>query len=356
LYYYLAAVFYFLTRLDPVASPLLAGATSIFSFFVIYYVSKKLFSKNIALLSCGIYTFSSFIIHWERTQGPINFISPLSLLIFYFLYRVITGEAKYLPHLAFVTGLSLHAHFTSLFYPIIILFSLPLFPWSKKIWKYILLSTGIFLTLCLGQIAYYSQQQNSGSINNYSNYLQTYYHGFHLRRFFQLSYDAFIKFQQILEIPYTFIRNTVFFYIPIFAFAYLRDKKIKNGYKLIYILILWIFVPWILFSVYSGEISDYYFSLQLYLAVIIFAYLTVWVWQTKYIAIRIALIAFWLIFAVSNVNTFLHTGEGNFVRDRASVEELISAGRPIQFVEGDPKPFWWVYLSIKHKLPPPYGN
>lgn len=353
LYYYLIAIFYFLTHLNPIASPLTAGVTGIFSFFVIYYVSKKLFDKNIALVSCGIYTFSSFIIHYERIQGSINFIAPISLLIFYFLYKVVIGEAKYLPHLAFMIGLSFHAHFTAIFYPIIILLSLPLFPWSKTIWKYILLSIGIFLALCSSQIAYYSQQQNTGSIHNYSNYFQNYYHGFHLRRFFQLSFDAFIKFQQIIEIPYTYIRNEVFLYIPAFAFFYLRNSKNKNGYKLVYLLVLWILVPWVVFSTYSGEISDYYFSIQMYLAVMIFAYLTISLWQAKYIVIRTALIAFWLIFISANVAKFVHTEKGNFITDRNTVQKAVDNNIYVNFVEGDPDSYWYSYLmsAAKQKMP-----
>src|SRR3989344_2849338 len=40
-YYYLSAVFYFLTNLDPMASGLFAGVTSLFTFLITYFITKK---------------------------------------------------------------------------------------------------------------------------------------------------------------------------------------------------------------------------------------------------------------------------------------------------------------------------
>ena len=118
LYYYFAALFYYITGLNPIASPIIAACTSIINFGVLYYVSKNLFNKRTALLSCFIYTFSDFLIQSERVQWQVSFIAPVSLLIFYFLYKVITGESRYLIPLAICTGLAFHTHFTAIFFPI----------------------------------------------------------------------------------------------------------------------------------------------------------------------------------------------------------------------------------------------
>ena len=39
-------------------------------------VAKKMFNQKVAIASCLIYTFSSFIINAERIQWPVNFIAP----------------------------------------------------------------------------------------------------------------------------------------------------------------------------------------------------------------------------------------------------------------------------------------
>lgn len=350
LYYYLIAVFYFFTRLDPIASPILAGCTALFSFWVIYNVSRRLFNEKVALISCFIYTFSSSIIQAERIQWPVNFIAPLSLLIFYFLYKVLTGETKYAVHLAAAIGLSFHIHFTSIFYPIIVLFAIPFISIKKSSWKYILLSMPAFFVFFIPQAIYYVQAKTAGNINNYSSYFQTYYHGFHLRRMLQLSFDAFIKFQSILEKPYTMLRNAVFLYIPLFFLAYRKKQKNKNSLKLFYLIGLWILVPWIVFTTYSGEISDYYFSLQLYLAIILFAYLTLWIWETKKILFRAAICIFWFYFALANIQIFFNTDHGNLIEDRIKARQSVDRGEVIRFAEGDPKSYLeFYYLYSDHK-------
>jgi 4-amino-4-deoxy-L-arabinose transferase-like glycosyltransferase len=354
LYYYLTAIFYYFTRLDPIASPLLAGATGIFSFFVIYYVSKNLFSKNVSLISCGIYTFSSFIIRSERMQWPVNFIAPLSLLVFFYLYQVMQGKFKYTIHLALVTGLSFHVHFTSLFYPIIIFLSLPFIPWNKSVIKYLFTSILLFVALFAFQILYYFQQKTTGGMQNYTQYIQTYYHGFHMRRVLQISHDAFIKFQQIFETPYPYLRNAVFFYIPAFALTYLRTEKKKNTLKLLYLIILWILTPWFIFATYSGEISDYYFASSLYLAIVILAYLTHWIWNNTHIALRVVLVAFWMYWGVANIQVFLNTHEGNLAKTRIAAQKAIDSNTYFNFTEGDPQSYIYYYLLYMGKKPLPY--
>ncbi len=345
LYYYLVAVFYFFTRLDPIASPILAGCTALFSFWVIYAVSRRLFDGKVAVIACFIYTFSSTIIEAERIQWPVNFVAPLALLIFYFLYKVMTGDMKYVIYLAIAAGLSFHIHFTSIFFPIIIALSLPLVPFNKKIWKYILIAVPLFLLFITPQVIYYLTADHG------NGYFHSYYHGFHLQRMLQLSHDAFIKFQSILEKPYAMLRNAVFFYVPLFFLAY--GKK-RHWFKLFYLVALWILVPWIVFTTYSGEISDYYFTIQLYLAVILFAYLTVWVWETKQLFLRAAIGIFWLYFAVMNVQIFLNTKHGNLSEDRIKVQQSVDKGELINFTDGDPRSYLDYYYSYVQHKPLPF--
>ena len=62
LYYYFIAPFYWIFNLDPIASPIAAGITSIVSFFVLFFITKKLFSFNVALMASFINTVSFFTI------------------------------------------------------------------------------------------------------------------------------------------------------------------------------------------------------------------------------------------------------------------------------------------------------
>lgn len=354
LYYYFTAVFYYITRLDPIASPVIAACSSIINFCVIYYVSRNLFNKKVALISCFIYTFSDFIIRSERVQWQVSFIAPLSLLIFYFLYKIISGEARYIVHLAICAGLSLHTHFTAIFYPIIILLTVPLFPKHKMTLKYIGISLPIFVLFLVPQIIYYIQTRDPNAAGKYGTYIQTYYHGLHLTRVLQLTHDAFIEFYAILETPFRFIRNAVFLFIPLFGAVLLHKAPSKNNMKLLYLVLLWIAVPWVVFATYSGEISNYYFSIQLYLAIVMFGFVTARIVDSKYIILRILICGFWLYFAYANIASFFRTQNGNLTKYRTIAEKAVESGIQIPFVEGDPKSYFYFYLMYTQKHIAPY--
>jgi len=353
LYYYLTALFYSITRLDPIASPLLAGVTGIFSFITLAFVTKRLFNKKIALVSCFIYAFSSYIIEFERSQWPVNFIAPVSLLIFYYLYRVITGKPKYLIHLSIVLGLSFQIHFTSIFYPIIVLLSLPFLPFNKKSVKYYALSIFIVMVSLIPQILYYTKA-NSHNANTIRSYFRTFYHGFHLRRVWQLAPDAFIKFVSLLNTPYDFLRNSVFLFIPVFSFLFTRERPDKNRMKLCYLLFLWIIVPWIIFSTYKGELSDYYFTLQLYMDIFVLAYISVWIWEQKLLVFKIMIGAFWLYYGAVNMQKFLRTDNGNLLKNKLLVKQAVEEGRRIEFSDGDPQSYLYFYYFYTQTGKMPY--
>lgn len=347
LYYYLVALFYFFTRLDPIASPILSGVTSIFSFWVIYFVAKKLFNQPVALVSLFVYTFSSFIISTERVQWPVNFIAPLSLLILFFLYKVLTGEPRYFLHLGAVVGQSFHIHFTAIFYPIIVLASLPWVRWNKTALKYFIGALCIGILFFIPQIIYYIQANHSHALGSYGAYAATSYHGFHLRRVLQLIPDAFIKFQSVLMTPYTLVRYVSFLFVPIFCLVYLFKKATRERMRLTYLIALWFIVPWFVFATYSGEISDYYFSLQSYIAIVLLAYLTMRVWDLKHIVPKALIGAFWLYWGVTNIQVFFAMNPGDLPKNRAAALNASMTAKIIPFTEGDPQSYLYYYYMYK---------
>ena len=342
LYYYLVAIFYYITQLNPIASPLLAACTAIFSFFVIFFVSNGLFGKRVAVWSCFIYTVSSFIIQTEHNQWPVNFVAPISLLIFYFLFLSVTRDVKYLLYTAVGAGLAFHIHFTAIFYPLIILCTLPLLPKSRKTILYVLFSLIIIIVIQTPQIIYYFQHKQA--TNNYQSYFQTYYQGLHLRRVLQLAHDAFIEFQAILDIPYSFLRSAVFLYIPSFIICYVWSTKEKHRFVLPYLIILWIAVPWLIFSTYKGALTDYYFLSQLYIAVILYSYITVWLLSVNKILLSIPVLAFWSYFTFANVQAFFNLPEGNLEKNTTLVKTAVSNGKVINYTDGDPQSYlYYIY-------------
>lgn len=353
LYYYYISIFYFFTHMDPIAAPIAAGVTSLFNFAVIYLVTKKLFSDRIAIVSTFIYTISSFIIGSERVQWPVNFIAPLSLLILFFLYKVLAGQTKYFLALGAMVGVSFHIHFTAIFYPIIILASLPFVKWTKRTLSYFIGAIAIGALFFIPQVIYYLQANHGQLLGSYSSYATSSYHGLHLRRVLQLTPDAFIKFQSVLMTPYTLARYITFLFLPVFCAVYLWKHLAAERIRLTYLTVLWFFVPWVVFATYSGELSDYYFSLESYIAVFILAYLTVRIWDLRNIVPKILIGAFWMYWMVTNVQAFMNTNTGDLPKNRPEALDASLNSRLIPYTEGQAKSYlFYYYMYSEHKWLP----
>lgn len=339
-YNYMITIFYWIFNLDPIASPVFASVTAIFTFIIIFYLIKKLFSFKIALLAVFIYTISFAMIKFDRTQWPVGFIPALSLIIFYTLYNVLLGKQKYLLLLAIALGFSFHIHFTSVFYLIIILFSLPFFKLNKQWLKYAIISIPLFLIWFIPNIVA-TLNNKSSQFNNLLNYLNTYYHGLHLTRFFQLTKDAFIKFEEF--IPMHELKFMKYFLLPFFLIIYYLHSFSKERFIFCYLVALWFLIPWIIFTTYAGEISDYYFSSTIPIVIIILAYLFFQLFRKGNIIIRLILIFFLIYYSAINFINFINLKEKGLYDYRKDVIKTIKQGGNIEFKEGSPE-YYLFYL------------
>lgn len=339
-YYYLISIFYFLTNLNPIASGIFAGITSIFTFWVLYYVAKKIFNTKVAIFAVFINTVLFLGITFDRVQWPVNFIPSVSLLAFYLVYKVLIGDFKKTPLLAVVIGLSFSVHFTAVFFPLIIVLSLPFFPRTKEALKYALISLPLFIIWLIPNIIYQIQQSaNPAAVS----YFGTYFHGFHLRRVLQLTGDALIQFN-----PYLFFNNLIslkFLVLPIFFVAFLYKSISREKLVLAYLISLWFIVPWFVFATYSGEISDYYFSINRFLALIIVSYFFFRFWMIKNLIPKLIILTVLVYVTIINLNTFFNYREGGSLSNRQkNVIEIINRGGQIGFTQGDPESYLYYYF------------
>lgn len=345
-YYYLLAPFYVVFQLDPVAAGVFVGVVSIITFIVLYHVSKNIFSTRVALVAVAIYTVSYRAISADRTPWPVVFIPLLSLLIYYNVLEVIKGKARNIIYLALVVGFSFHFHFTSIFYPIIILLCLPLFPRTKSTFKYYLVSIPSFFVWFIP--SYLAGLSNGfSSAGNLGNYVSTYYHGFHLVRVTQLLKDAFIEVEGILF--FHRLRFLHYIILPAFLYLYVRNTITQHKYKLAYITLLWFIVPLFVFSLYSGEISDYYFSLTRPLVVIILAYISVELLTHRVKLVSSMVVIFWVYYTIMNIHAFLEIRTISLSSIRTAVRESIKNGIKIEFRDGDPKAYFYYLYTHKYE-------
>lgn len=342
-YYYLVAPFYFFSNLDPRASGILAGAVSIVNFWGLFFLVKKIFSFKVAFFATFINTIAMTSITFDRVQWSVEFFPLISLAIFYLLLKIISGNPRYIFLLAILLGLSFHLHFTAVFFLLIIALSLPLFPKNKETIKYILLAILLFAIWFLPNVIAELQSENIHTANLLS-YIGTYYHGFHLTRFLQLAPDAFIQFEPFL---FPVIKILKYLLIPIFFIIYM-SRSINKSKIILFLIFLWFLVPWVVFTTYKGEISDYYFAINRYLAIAILAYLLNFIFEQRHVLIKTALVVLLFAYAYLNIANFLayHT-DGGLKEKRENVSRAIKEGRIINFTEGDPESY--IYHIYKKK-------
>lgn len=341
-YYYLITIIYYLIDLNPIASGIMAGITSIFTLLTLFYIVRKLFSANVALIAVFFNTVSLFAINFDRTQGPVNFIPSISLIIFFSLYKIITGNSKFVLWLVLAFGFSLHIHFTAIYFPIVILLCSPFFPRTKEMLKYVFISIPIFLFfLSPSIIAFLQNSKYSSSVISYGN---DYFHGFHLKRVMQLTNDAFIQFELYFNYS-TVIKYFKFILIPLFIFLYLYKNISKDRLIFCYLVLLWFIVPWIVLSTYSGEISDYYYSANRFIALIIMSYLISRILQLKNILTKVTTISILIFYMASNLQSFFLSNKViDNLRDRKTfVRKAIEKGSEIGFHEGSPDSYLYYY-------------
>lgn len=347
-YYYLIAIVYFFTGLDPIASGIIAGITSIFTFLTLFYISNKLFSVNVALIAVFLNTMSVLAINFDRVQGPVNFIPSIALIIFFSLYKIITANPRFILLLALAFGFSLHIHITAIYFPIIILLCLPFFPRTKETLKYIFLSIPIFLFFLFPSVIAFLQNVEHAS--NAINYGNTYFHGFHLKRVVQLTNDAFIQFEPYFNYSIV-IKYLKFILIPLFIFLYHYKNISRDKLLFCYLVLLWFVIPWLVLSTYSGEISDYYFSTNRFIALLVIAYLVSKTFQFRNIATKVTIISLLIFYAIFNLQRFfLSTPAKNLKDKRGAVLQAIEEKREIGFYEGVPESYlYYYYMREKGK-------
>lgn len=344
-YYYLASVFYKITDLHPIASPLLSLFSGVIGFFVLFFVTRKMFSDQIALIAVTISTFSYYILQFDKIQWPVNFIAPLSLLVFYSLYKILTGSYKHFLLLATVLGISLHVHFTCIFFFIFALLAMPCMPRKRSTVIYALASLPLFLIWMVPFFITANKGSNMGS--QAGGYIATSYHGIHLTRVLQLVSDAFVEFRGILY--FKVFSWVSFLFVPLFALVYVYKNKSKKRVLFCYLLALWFIIPWIAFATYSGEISNYYFSLGRPLAVIILSYLTYQVIRYKwYFAVLI--IGFWFFYAFTNLQLYFKKPENEFALREKLAKNRMRKSDPIELHQNVPESYWHWYLKEYKKV------
>lgn len=336
-YYYLISIVYFFTNLDPIAAGIFAGLTSVFNFWVIYFITKNLFSKYVALIALFIHTVAYPSIQFDRMQWEVNFIPSVSLIFFYLLYRIICGKTQLIPWLLFVLGASFHVHLTVAAYlSIILVLTTPFWLRSKRVFLHTLIASPIFFLWLIPIIAGYTQSMTTAKP---IGYVSSAFHGVHLQRFLQVfSKDLFI------EVDAFFPNWIKLFVVPAFILvSYLRARTMKTAF-LCFLVLLWFVIPPFVLSLYNGEITIYYHSTTRYVSLLVGSYLIWELWRFKFPILATLLVLLGLYFSYTNVKFFLDERVVSIHNWRVITLDAIANGQEIPFRENyTPSYLYYVY-------------
>jgi len=118
---YLSVIPYLLFLGNPLGFAVTASFLGVVVTYLIFVIVKKLFSLPAGLFAAFFYAASFLASYYDRSFWNPMPVPLLSLLIVYFIYRIVRGDGKYLVFLAFVFGLIFHTHLSLLiFTPIVI--------------------------------------------------------------------------------------------------------------------------------------------------------------------------------------------------------------------------------------------
>jgi 4-amino-4-deoxy-L-arabinose transferase-like glycosyltransferase len=345
LYYYLITPFYYFSKLDMIASPLFAGVVSVVSFLIFYYITKKLFGPRIAFVASLIYTFNVGMMMTDRIQAAYVLVPIVSYVVFYNLYKFITESEIHILYLAAAIGFGFHVHITTIFYLPIVLFALPFFLRTKKALIYTLLAIPIFL-LFISPMLYLALASHNLASNGMLAYALSSYHGFHLRRVVQLAHDAFISVEGIYQ--FRLLRPFVYFVSPVFAYVYYFKKPNKKRFLFVYVMLLFIIIPWFALSTYTGELTEYYFSLPRNLNIVVIAYLLVFLYEKRYTAAKGIIISLLSFYVIHNMIAFPENIPGNYMGMKQTARQAVADNIPIEFKNRDPLSYmYYVYANYR---------
>lgn len=303
-YYYFITAFYFLFNLDPIASPIAALVTGLFTFFAIVYVSAKLFGLKASFLITLLYTFSMAAIQADKVQWPVAFIPLISTCMFYALYNLIQKKENYVLLVAFLVGFSFHIHFTSVFYIPILILCIPFYPRTKKFIVYSLVGVVTFL-LWMSPVIAGALLDKAGHVNNFFAFANSSSNGLHLRRVIQIAQLPFIEFSNLLRLPFS--QYYVYAFPIIFSLVYYFAKKTTERLKFLYLFWLWILIPWLFLATYKGELSDYFFTFIRPVALFSMGYLLFYLLSNKQILAKLIACVFILFFLFLNIQLYFTT-------------------------------------------------
>lgn len=102
---YLLTPFLYLFNFNPISGAYLSITISLITIYAIYFCTKRIFNKNIAIISATFYATSPLIINFSRMPYHTSPIPLFTILYIHSIFNWINGEKKYFPLIFLYLGI-----------------------------------------------------------------------------------------------------------------------------------------------------------------------------------------------------------------------------------------------------------
>ncbi|MEA3354901.1 MAG: glycosyltransferase family 39 protein [Patescibacteria group bacterium] len=272
-YYYLMAPFLYFFKYNPAGPAYATTFIGLITIPILYYVTKKMFSKKAAIYASILYTLGSVPI--TQTRGAWN-PNPMPLVALGILYSLYQSIYKKNPKHLWLFGLSLaiafQLHYMIVFLTPFLIWQTTLILKNKKTRKYFLYSILIFLFLNLPLILFEVKNNllNSRGLNYY--FQTNDYDKFNI---FKLFKDMIGRSQEVIGMLLGFgekpslLRTWISGFI-LAALTYFLTKKPK---KELILISVWVLSSIVTLSFYRGLIYPHYLGFVMPIVYILIGFL-----------------------------------------------------------------------------------
>lgn len=261
-YYYLLAIPYWIGQGNFKIAVVFFSILNSFSIPLLYYVSKRWFSKIKSLQITALFTFSAYLISVQNFPWNPYILPFFIILSLFFINKVNKKKYLYFALLALSYSVCLQAHATAVFLLPVFIY---LLPYKKIPLKHYLTAAVVFLianfpwiyvnfTSGFSQLTAALSIFEAGKIEvcSFSGWLLNHGNGESCFSYFRNTLFSF----RFITMSIFDTRNILVVFISLFLIGlyFLKEKMKEKKF-----LMVWLFVPMFLFLFYSSFIYLHYF-------------------------------------------------------------------------------------------------
>lgn len=262
LYFYLLVPVFVLTRLDPIAAPILTATVGIITVFSLYFIARELFGKKTAFLASFLYTVSPFVLTQARRGWNPSLLPIFSLLCFYFFFKFLKEKRNhYLLWWGVCFGAGLQFHFALIFsLPVYLILFLAKGRKVKSAFVWLILAL-LAITVFFLPIFIFELRHNFITTKSFFDFARfgvekgrSYHQGMSISYYLTLIYQSLTSLIFTESDSYLLLLSIV---IPFFPIIYINRNKITKHNALVYSLVVFLGSLLVL-GFYHGPVHPYY--------------------------------------------------------------------------------------------------